>query len=177
MSVPPEAPRIAVVNAGLGSTSLTRVLTRAAADAGREAGADVEHLDVQEDRVLPYGEEGSTGVDNLRRALDEAEGIVLCFPVYNANMNATLKALIEHCSPSLAGKVVGLMVTAGGRFGYMSVLSVVMSLMFDLRTWIVPRHVYAVTQDFDGQRLVNDDIARRVQQLVADTADMARRLR
>ena len=50
----------------------------------------------------------------MRDRLSEAHGVILCFPVYNFNMNATLKAVIEHCGPAMAGKVVGLMATAGG---------------------------------------------------------------
>lgn len=169
--------RVAVLNAGLGQSALTRVLSQAAADAVSRHGAHVEHFDVQESRVLPYGEDGSDGVEDLRGGLHRAEGIIISFPVYNANMNATLKAVIEHCGPELSGKVVGLMATAGGHFGYMSVLSVVQSLMFDLRAWIVPRHVYAVNEDFDEGRLASDDVARRIDQLAHDTADMARRLR
>lgn len=172
-----EPPRIVVLNAGLAPTGLTRVLTLAALDRIQHHGGAGEHLDVQSDRVLPYGEEGSDGADRIRDGLDRAEGVIICFPVYNFNMNATLKAVIEHCGPALTGKVVGIMATAGGRFGYMSVLSVVQSLMFDLRAWIVPRQVYAVTEDFAGGQIVSDDIRRRVDQLAHDTTDMARRLR
>ena len=172
-----STPNIAVLNAGLAPSSLTEVLCRAALDALRRHGADGVLLDVQDDRVLPYGESGSDGVDRIQSGLGSADGIILCFPVYNFNMNATLKAVIEHCGPAMAGKVVAIMATAGGRFGYMSVLSVVQSLMFDLRAWIVPRQVYAVTEDFDGETIANDEVRDRVEQLAAATCDMARRLR
>ena len=59
----------------------------------------------------------------------------------------------------------------------MSVLSVVQSLMFDLRAWIVPRQVYAVTDDFDGESISSDEVRQRVEQLAAVTCEMARRLR
>jgi hypothetical protein len=59
----------------------------------------------------------------------------------------------------------------------MSVLSVVQSLIFDLRAWIVPRQVYAVTEDFEESQIISEDVRRRVDQLAQDTTDMARRLR
>jgi NAD(P)H-dependent FMN reductase len=177
MSTSQEAPRIVVLNAGLAPSGLTQVLSRAALDAVARHGGAGEHLDVQDERVLPYFEEGSDGAEHLRERLQQAEGVIICFPVYNFNMNATLKSVIEHCGPGLTGKVVGLMATAGGRFGYMSVLSVVQSLMFDLRAWIVPRQVYAVTEDFEESQIISEDVRRRVDQLAQDTTDMARRLR
>jgi NAD(P)H-dependent FMN reductase len=173
----PELPRIAVLNAGLSPTGLTQILTRFAVDRIQYHGGSGEHLDVQSDRVLPYGEDGSDGAAHIRDGLERAEGVIICFPVYNSNMNATLKSVIEHCGPAMTGKVVGIMATAGGRFGYMSVLSVVQSLMFDLRAWIVPRHVYAVTEDFADDEILGEDIRRRVDQLAHDTTDMARRMR
>jgi NAD(P)H-dependent FMN reductase len=169
--------RIVVLNAGLAPGGQTQILTQAALDGVRHHGGAGKHLDVQDQRILPYGEEGSDGAERIRTGLAQAEGIIICFPVYNFNMNATLKSVIEHCGPALTGKVVGLMATAGGRFGYMSVLSVVQSLMFDLRAWIVPRQVYAVTEDFDEGRIISGDVTRRVDQLAQDTTDMARRLR
>lgn len=183
MSIPPptlsaeaDPPRVAVLNAGLTGT-LTAVLCHSALEAVRRHGGQGALLDVQTYRVLPYGEDGSAGVERIRVGLDSAAGIILAFPVYNFNMNATLKAVIEHCGAEMAGKVVGIMATAGGRFGYMSVLSVVQSLLFDLRAWIVPRQVYAVTDDFDGSAITSDEVRRRVDQLAAATCDMARRLR
>ncbi len=172
-----QAPRIVVLNAGLSPTGLTQILTQEALDRIGHHGGAGEHLDVQIDRVLPYGEPGSDGAERIRDGLNRAEGIIICFPVYNFNMNATLKSVLEHCGPAMTGKVVGIMATAGGRFGYMSVLSLVQSLMFDLRAWVVPRQVYAVSEDFADNQILSEDIRHRVDQLAQDTTDMARRLR
>ena len=171
------APRIAVVDAGAAPSSLTSVLCRSMGQALRRRGARALMLEAQPGAILPFGEGNSDGAERMRDGLAEADGVVLCFPVYNFNMNATLKALIEHCGPAMAGKVVGLMATAGGRFGYMSVLSVVQSLMFDLRAWIVPRQVYALTDDFDGESIGSEEVRQRVDQLAGVTCDMARRMR
>lgn len=175
--MPEPAPTIAVVDAGVAPSSLTTVLCRSMEEALRRQGARALMLEAQGGRILPFGEGSSDGAERMRDRLADAHGVVLCFPVYNFNMNATLKAVIEHCGPAMAGKVVGLMATAGGRFGYMSVLSVVQSLMFDLRAWIVPRQVYALTEDFDGASIASHEVRERVEQLAAVTCDMARRMR
>ena len=175
--MPDPSPSIAVVDAGAAPSSLTAVLCRSMEEALGRRGARPLMLQAQAGRILPYGEGDSDGAEDMRERLAAADGVILCFPVYNFNMNATLKAVIEHCGPAMAGKVVGIMATAGGRFGYMSVLSVVQSLMFDLRAWIVPRQVYAVTGDFDGAAIASAEVRERVEQLAEVTCDMARRMR
>ncbi len=173
-----ESPtKLALIDAGLGNTSLTSSLCQHAVEAGSTIAARITSFSAGEHHILPYGEPGVSGADELIQTLTDAEGVILVFPVYNFNMNATLKAIIEHGGPAMAGKVVGLMASAGGRHGYMSFISAIQGLMFDLRCWIVPRQVYALAEDFTDGRLSNDDVLRRVGELVATTADMARRLR
>ena len=177
---PPTQPsdvNLTLIDAGLGDGSLTSCLCRHATEAGEAAGIRLTTFTAGAHHILPFGESGVSGDDELVQLLEEADGVILVFPVYNFNMNATLKAVIEHGGPAMAGKVVGLMASAGGRHGYMSFLSVIQGLMFDLRCWIVPRQVYALSEDFAGGRLTDEDVLRRVAELVTTTADTARRLR
>ncbi|MBT4099551.1 MAG: NAD(P)H-dependent oxidoreductase [Gemmatimonadetes bacterium] len=173
-----ESPvQLALIDAGLGEKSLTSSLCTHAAEASDPATMQVTRFSAGDHHILPYGEPGVSGVQELTQTLQAAEGVILVFPVYNFNMNATLKAIIEHGGPAMAGKVVGLMASAGGRHAYMSFASAIQGLMFDLRCWIVPRQVYALGEDFTEGRLSNQDVLRRVGELVAATADMAHRLR
>ena len=159
-------PRIVIVSTSLSAESRSRILCRHALDLAQEREMDVEFIDLQDFRVLPYGAEGSQGLEEIEGRLSAAEGILLGFPLYNFNMNATLKALIERCGGCFEEKIVGIMASAGGRSSYMSVMSIVQSLMLDFRTWIVPRYVYAVKGDFDAGKIVNAEIRQRVEQLV-----------
>ncbi|MEE2658997.1 MAG: NADPH-dependent FMN reductase [Candidatus Latescibacterota bacterium] len=170
-------PRLAIVDVGLAAGSLTSALCRVASRRAVESGLMCTDLSVEKSRVLPFGEEGSSGAVILSQALAAAEGVLIAFPVYNFNMNASLKSLIEHCSRDLGGKVVGIMATAGGRFGYMSMLSVIQTLMLDVRCWIVPRQVYAVSEDFRDGSIVSADVERRVYELVDCVATATWRMR
>jgi FMN reductase len=51
----------------------------------------------------------------------------------------------------------------------MSVFSVGQSLMLDFRSWIVPRYVYAVGDDFGPESIRSAEVRRRVEQLVEAT--------
>lgn len=169
--------QLALIDAGLGEGALTGRLCQHAAEAAETGNVRVTRFAASDHHILPYGEPGVEGADELSQVLRMADGVILAFPVYNFNMNATLKAVIEHGGPAMAGKVVGLMASAGGRFGYMSFISVIQGLLFDLRCWVVPRQVYALGEDFTEGRLSNEDVLHRVQELVVTTADMAGRMR
>lgn len=167
--VQPSPPRIAIVSTSLSTESRSRILCRHALGFAQEQGMAVAWVDLQDYRVLPHGMEGSQGLEEIAAFLEPAAGIIVGFPLYNFNMNATLKALIERCGDYFEEKVVGIMVAAGGRSGYMSALSIAQSLMLDFRAWIVPRYVYAVKSDFSDDRIANPEIRQRVEDLVAVT--------
>lgn len=162
----PASPRLVIVNSSLATDSNTRMLCRHAHTHAQGRGIAAEFIDLKDHRILPYGYEGSQGVEQIEAQLEAAGAIILAFPLYNYNMNSMLKALIEHCGACFEDKVVGLMTAAGGRSSYMSVFSVGQSLMLDFRSWIVPRYVYAVSDDFGAESIANPEVRRRVEQLV-----------
>jgi hypothetical protein len=58
----------------------------------------------------------------------------------------------------------------------MSPIGLANSLMFDFRSWIVPRFVYATRQDFDEQRRPLPQITERIEQLARAALGLARAL-
>ncbi|MGC4047364.1 MAG: NADPH-dependent FMN reductase [Armatimonas sp.] len=131
----------------------------------REAVRLLTEQDVENRLIDLRTEEGREG---LREAVLYATHLVFAVPIYNFNVNAVAKEVLENLPGSaFEGKVVGLICSAGGQRGYMSALSFANSLMMDFRCWIVPRFVYATKADFDEDRL-RDEIATRVQLFVED---------
>ncbi len=162
----PSSPNLVVVNSSLAGDSNTRLLSLHALAHAQTRGIGAELVDLKDYRVLPYGEPGSEGLEEIEAKLGAARAILLAFPLYNYNLNASLKALIEHCGSCLEDKVVGLMSAAGGRSSYMSLSAVGQTLMLDFRSWVVPRFVYAVGGDFGPEAIGSEEIRRRVEQLV-----------
>ena len=99
--------------------------------------------------------------------------MLLASPVYNYDVNAVAKNAIELTGRAWTGKVVGIMLAAGGQGSYMSAMGVANSLMLDFRCIIVPRFIYATGESFEGSRLADESIQQRVEQLVADTLRIA----
>lgn len=162
-------PRLAILSTSLSAKSRSRNVCTYAYNLARERRFEVQMVDLRDYRVLPYGMEGSEGLETLEAEIDRADAFLIGFPLYNYNMNATLKALIERFGKRMENKVVGLITAAGGRSSYMSVMSIAASLMLDFRTWIVPRFVYVNRDDFEEGRVVNEEILRRVEQLLETT--------
>lgn len=160
-----ESIHVLIVSTSLSEESRSKQLCRHAADYLAGRGVQARYESLEDYRIVPYGMDGGEGVDALGTAFAEADALLFGFPVYNYNMNASLKAVIEHFGRSLSDKVVGLMMSAGGRSSYMSGLVVANSLSLDFRCWVVPRFVYATREAFDDDDVSDPEVARRIEEL------------
>lgn len=147
-------------------------MAKAALEHFRKVGADVDFIDLV-DWPLPLCDAGSCYGDEkaaaLKKKLMAAHGYLVASPVYNFDVNAALKNVIELTGRDVwTEKVVGFACAAGGHSSYMSVMAVANSLMLDFRTVIVPRFVYATGADFEDDRIANPDLAERVERLAND---------
>ena len=116
----------------------------------------------------------------MKAAIEAADAILVAVPVYNYDVNAAAKNLVEQAGSSWTNKIVGFMCAAGGNFSYMSVLGIANSLMLDYRCLIIPRFVYASRSDFnneDGVKSIGSDSVReRMDELAERTVTLARAL-
>ncbi len=116
-------------------------------------------------------------VEAMAKKICAAKGIILAMPVYNYDVNAAAKNLVELTGEAWTGKVVGFICAAGAPGSYMSVMPFANSLMLDFRCVIAPRFVYATTQEFADEQLAEDgDLRRRLRGLTRDVAAFAEAL-
>ncbi|MDA1191631.1 MAG: NAD(P)H-dependent oxidoreductase [Candidatus Poribacteria bacterium] len=176
---------IAVFSCSLHPQSRSYVLAKDLSEDFAALEATVEFFDLRDYELGFCGAPGarnSPGLDDLRGAIHRADAIILAVPIYNFDVNAAAKNLIELTGKAWNDKLVGFVCAAGGRASYMSVMSVANSLMLDFRCLIVPRFVYALGDDFDNDRtpemtVGNDDIRKRLTQLAETTVKLAGPLR
>jgi len=102
-----------------------------------------------------------------------ADGILLATPIYNYDVSAATKNLVELTGKGWEGKVAGFLCTAGGQGSYMSVMALANSLMLDFRTVIVPRFVYATGAAFTSDAIIDPKITVRVAECARMTARLA----
>ncbi len=164
--------KIAVINSNLNAGGKTAVLHGALLDCCREM-EGVEPLDVSlASTSLPHCDGArcyqDPGVIELTGKLQECQAMLLCSPIYNYDLNASAKNLIELTGSAWKGKVFGLVCVAGSEKSYLSALSFINSLMVDYRCLVIPRFVFAHRADFGEGNVFQEtsQIPARIEQLV-----------
>ena len=104
-------------------------------------------------------------VDELKGEINNSSSILISSPIYNYDLNAVAKNLIELTGKAWENKLVGFISAAGGKGSYMSPMSFANSLMLDFRCIIIPRFVYADKTCFNNGK-INDAIKERIKELV-----------
>ena len=117
------------------------------------------------------------GSKKLRTAVERADGILVAAPVYNYDVAAATKNMIELTGNAWEDKIVGFLCAAGGRGSYMSVMAYANSLMLDFRCVIVPRFAFATSDAFDGERISDKKITDRIKQVADELARFTKGLR
>jgi FMN reductase len=113
----------------------------------------------------------------LNQAIQSADGILIAAPVYNYDVAAAAKNMIELTGSSWEEKVVGFLCAAGGNSSYMAVMAYANSLMLDFRTVIVPRFVYATGDAFDGDKVADKKVVTRIEQVADELIRFTQALR
>ena len=113
----------------------------------------------------------------LAKQIEAADGILVATPVYNYDVSAAAKNMVELTGSAWEEKVAGFLCAAGGDSSYMSVMAFANSLMLDFRTVIIPRFVYATGDDFESDKVSNAKVAKRVEQLAEELVRFTEALR
>ncbi|MEM9826024.1 MAG: NAD(P)H-dependent oxidoreductase [Planctomycetota bacterium] len=161
-----------IISSSLHPTSRSRILAKASLQHLQSLGRETELFDLAQtqlpacDGASAYGD---AGVVRLGEMIRGADAIFIASPVYNYDVNAAIKNAVELTGKAWTGKVVALMLAAGGAGSYMSAMGLANSLMLDFRCLIVPRFIYATGEAFEGDELADENIQQRVAQLVQET--------
>lgn len=130
---------------------------------------EADFLDLRKAR-LPMFDGGkntkSRAVQRVKRKIQNATTILIAAPVYNYDVGAAVKNLIEHTGDAFADKTVGFMVAAGGKGARMAYLGLANSMMMDFRCLIIPTFVVADKSAFEGNLITEAFTNERLQMLV-----------
>ena len=113
----------------------------------------------------------------LSLAIDEADGVLVAAPVYNYDVSASAKNMIELTGSAWDDKIVGFLCAAGGMSSYMSVMAYANSLMLDFRCVVIPRFVFATGDAFDDDIVTDAKVTSRIEEVAAELVRFATALR
>src|SRR2546423_11620711 len=117
------------------------------------------------------------GSKKLSTAIERADGILIAAPVYNYDVAAATKNMIELTGSAWENKIVGFVCAAGGHTSYMSVMAYANSLMLDFRCVIIPRFAFATSNAFDGERITDKKIMQRIEEVADELIRFTKALR
>jgi FMN reductase len=172
--------RYLVISTSGNPDSNSRRMGRIAFHRLEKAKVECEWLDISQldlplcDADACYAKPGSQQVGKAIRA---ADGILLATPVYNYDVSAAAKNLVELTGKGWEEKVVGFLCAAGGMSSYMSVMAFASSLMLDFRSVIIPRFVYATGRAFEGDELMDKEVGERIAALADELIRFTKALR
>ena len=164
MSEPSAPPRILAVAGSTRSDSYNKRLVRVAAAGAREAGAEVEVVDLREFALPLFDEdlEKEHGMppagQRLKQLFRESDGFLVASPEYNSSITAVLKNAIDWVSraapgePPLVGftgKAAILMSASPGALGGLRGLVHLRSILGNLGVIVLPDQL-AVPRAFEA---------------------------
>jgi FMN reductase len=120
---------------------------------------------------------GMPGSKKLSTAIEHADGILIAAPVYNYDVAAATKNMIELTGSAWEDKIVGFLCAAGGHASYMSVMAYANSLMLDFRCVIIPRFAFAIGGAFNGEHVTDKKITERIEQVADELVRFTKALR
>src|SRR3954466_14671474 len=161
-------PKYLVISTSGNSESNSRIMGRVAFDRLQKHKADCEWIDIS-GLDLPLCDADkcylNPAAQKLQKTIKAADGMLVAAPVYNYDVSAAAKNMIELTGSAWEDKVVGFLCAAGGMGSYMSVMAYANSLMLDFRTVIIPRFVFATSEGFDGDNIMDKKVVRRIETL------------
>ena len=173
-------PKHLVISTSGNPDSNSRRMGRAAFARLQKEEVDCDWIDIREmdlplcDAHKCYGMPGSK---KLSAAIELADGILIAAPVYNYDVAAATKNMIELTGSAWEDKIVGFLCAAGGHASYMSVMAYANSLMLDFRCVIIPRFAFATSEAFEGERVNDKKITARIKQAADELVRFTKALR
>ncbi len=148
--------RVLVFAGSLRRDSYNKKLARVAADAAREAGADVTYVDLADlpmplyDGDLEAAEGLPAHAKRLKTLMKEHQAFLIASPEYNSSVSGVLKNALDWASraepnePALAaykGKVAGLLAASPGQLGGLRGLVTLRSILGNLQMLVIPEQL------------------------------------
>lgn len=161
-----ESLNLPVVSCSLDPASVSRRLADRAAERLRSAGHRGGVIDLVDAGLGAFDNDrvfGTRAFEELHRAISDADGVVLAFPIYNWAPSSTVKALVEATGATGNGrraawfdKVVTFVCAAGLPHSTMATGALAQSLMLDFKCVVNPYTAYFSERDWEGEQLRPD---------------------
>ena len=98
-------------------------------------------------------------------------------PIYNSFFSSALKNMFEYIDyKKTEGKVAGLVILASGNIGFTDVQTLLTQLMSYFKVITNPRPAFVTADTIENNEITNDDVKKRLRELVDQTLTLATKL-
>lgn len=170
--------KLLVISSSLGSSSKSRIMAKYVQEKLQSAGHTTSYIDLRE-LPLPLCDGESVyenpNVVQISQQITDADGVVIAVPIYNFNVAASSKNLLEVTGYALRNKLVGVISASGGPRGYLGMMPFVNSILVDFGAWIVPRFVSGLGTSFSDNEIHDQELISRLNEFVATMLTFTRK--
>jgi NAD(P)H-dependent FMN reductase len=174
--------KVVVISASPRKIGKTQVLMKFVTEYINDLMLDVERsLEVKFINLSDGGIDYYTGDGNFSdttkqaiKDITEADVWLVGTPIYNSFFSSALKNLFEYIDyKKTAGKTAGLIIVASGNSGFTDVQTLLTQLMSYFNVITNPRAVFVTADTVDNNKIINEDVKSRLNQLVDETLKLA----
>ena len=141
-----------------------------------ERSLEVKFINLSDGGIDYYTGDGNFS-DTTKQAIKditEADVWLVGTPIYNSFFSSALKNLFEYIDyKKTAGKTAGLIIVASGNSGFTDVQTLLTQLMSYFNVITNPRAVFVTADTVDNNKIINEDVKSRLNQLVDETLKLA----
>ena len=175
--------KIVIISSSLTKESNSLILAKYAQKyIQKKADIEVQLINLQDHPLplcCPDDAEMNKNVIGLENVISAADALIFSTPIYNYEVNAALKNLLDLTGKAWNEKVIGMMCSAGGNNSYMAVMGFANSLMLNFRCIIIPRFVYASDDAFNEAKneISSKKIISRIKELCDTTIKLGKAIK
>lgn len=160
--------------------SYNKKALRVALEGAKEAGAEIEEIDLRSLKIPPYdGDiEDKSGlplnVKTLKKEIAEADALLIASPEYNNSVSGVLKNVIDWVSRKgeegtnvFKGKPAALITASTGRYGGLRAAMAFRPIARTLGILLMNQEVQVANAPdvFNGEKIVNERVERQLKEL------------
>lgn len=166
-----------IISSSLSPKSKSYILCNEVSNRLKKNKIDVELFDARDIELLPHYRGPTSGMKELIEKAKKADNIIFGMGVHNYSVNDGLKVILDSLpKDACEGKFFGILCAAGGQSSYLSTMHLTQICMNEWRMIQLPRIVYVVGKDFEGDKLVDENVLERVNIFCNEFISIGKRL-
>ena len=151
-----------ILSSSLSDNSKSFILCNETFKALSKNGVTCKIIDARDIKIRATHNEKTDGMKALIEEIKKSDNIIIGMGVHCYSINDSLKIILDTCFSEADGKFYGILCAAGGNKGFLSTMHLTQICMNEWRMIQLPRTVFAISNDFNGNKIISKDLVERI---------------